>query len=656
MKHEAEEPRRVVIESVKPEIDGGRFAVKRVAGDSVHVEADIFADGHDELAARLLYRKLQAEGWQETALNLLYNDHWLGDFPVEEVGVYAYAIEAWVDRFATWRRDLRKRVDAGQDVDVELMLGAAMLRAAAKNAPRSDSARLLQRAEGLSKSDWPQATRADIAFEETSLELMQRYGDRGPVTRYDHGQRVTVDRERAGFSAWYELFPRSTSPVPGEHGSFRTTIDRLPYVAGMGFDVLYLPPIHPIGETNRKGKNNAERGRPGEPGSPWAIGGKAGGHTAIHPELGTVADFKALISAARELGMEIALDLAYQCTPDHPWVEEHPQWFRHRPDGTIRFAENPPKLYQDIYPIDFETEDREALWQALEEVVRYWIDKGVHIFRVDNPHTKAFAFWEHMICRVRADHPQVLFLAEAFTRPRTMEYLAKLGFSQSYTYFTWRNTKWELTSYLQELTQTPVHEYFRPNFWPNTPDILHESLQTGGRPAFVSRFLLAATLSSNYGIYGPAFELGVNVPREPGSEEYRDSEKYEVKHWDLEQPQSLRDLIARVNQARRENPALQRNDGLRFHNIENDQLIAYTKTSRDGANCVLALVNLDPHDGHTGTLWLPLAELGLPETQPFAVDDLLSGDTETWMGAGQLVDLHPRWTQVRLLRLRRGTA
>jgi starch synthase (maltosyl-transferring) len=645
------EPRRVVIQGVQPEVDGGRFAVKRVAGDSVHVEADIFADGHDELAARILFRRVEAEAWQSAGLALLWNDHWLGDFPVAETGVYAYALEGWVDRFATWRRDLQKRLDAGQDVALELLIGAEMLRTAARQAPRADAQRLRQRAEGLTRADWPQAARAEIALEDASLDLMERYGDRGVVTTYDRGQRIQVERKRAGFSAWYELFPRSTATTPGEHGTFRTTIERLPYVAGMGFDVLYLPPVHPIGHTNRKGRNNVQTAQPGEPGSPWAIGDADGGHTAVHPELGTLADFRALVAAATALDMEVALDLAYQCTPDHPWVKEHPQWFRHRPDGSIRFAENPPKLYQDIYPIDFETEDREGLWQALEDVVRFWVDQGVHIFRVDNPHTKAFAFWEHMIANVRGDHPQVMFLAEAFTRPRTMEHLAKIGFSQSYTYFTWRNSKWELTTYLEELTQTAVREYFRPNFWPNTPDILHEYLQTGGRPAFVTRLLLAATLSCNYGIYGPAFELGVNVPREPGSEEYRDSEKYELRHWDLEAPQSLRDMIMRINQARRDNPALQRNDTLRFHSIEHDQLIAYTKT--DGANCVLAVANLDPHEGHSGRLSLPLPGLGLPDDEPFAVDDLLSGETEVWQGSAHTVSLHPAGIQVRLLRLRR---
>jgi starch synthase (maltosyl-transferring) len=632
--------RRVVIENVQPEVDGGRFAVKRTVGDAVRVEADVFADGHDELAVWLYWRTQDDEGWQRTEMTLLGNDRWRGEFRIREQRDHFYRLEAWVDRFATWRRDLEKRYEAGQDVALELVVGAEMIREAAAHAPTTDAKRMLQKADALEK-EWPTGARAEAAFEAEVDALMDRYAPREPVTEYDRGQRITVDRERARFSAWYELFPRSTSPVPGKPGTFRTTIDRLPYVEKMGFDVLYLPPIHPIGTTHRKGKNNNPKGRRGDPGSPWAIGNVKGGHDAVNPDLGTLEEFKALVREANARGIEVALDLAVQCSPDHPWVRDHPQWFKHRPDGSIRYAENPPKKYEDIYPIDFETEDWQALWDEIERVVRHWLAQGVKIFRVDNPHTKQFAFWEWLISRVRADHPDVLFLSEAFTRPRTMYRLAKLGFNQSYTYFTWRNSKGELSEYMRELTQTEVREFFRPNFWPNTPDILHEYLQTGGRPAFVIRLLLAATLTSNYGIYGPAFELCVSQPREPGSEEYLDSEKYEVKYWDLEAPQSLSELIGRVNRIRRENPALQRNDGFRLLECNNDQIMAYAKVSEDGSNRIVCAVNVDPHNVQAGWVRVPLAELGLPSGEGYELQDLIDGARYTWHGEWNYVELNP---------------
>ena len=633
--------RRVVIENVQPEVDGGRFAVKRSVGDSVRVEADVFADGHDELSSRLYYRAEGEPSWQETAMTLQANDRWRGEFKVPEQETYVYRLDAWVDRFRTWRRDLEKRYEAGQDIGLELVVGGEMVREAARNAPKPAAQRLIRGADALEK-DGPQGGRAEVAFEDELVALMDRYAAREPLTAYDRCQRIVVDREKARFSAWYELFPRSTSPAAGKHGTFKTTIDRLPYIEKMGFDVLYLPPIHPIGVTHRKGKNNSEKGKRGDPGSPWAIGSAKGGHYAVHPDLGTLEDFTALVAAAKQRGMEVALDLALQCSPDHPWVREHPQWFRHRPDGSIRYAENPPKKYEDIFPLDFETEDRQALWDEVEGVVRCWIEQGVRIFRVDNPHTKQFAFWEWLIARIRADFADVLFLAEAFTRPRTMYHLAKLGFSQSYTYFTWRNARWELADYMRELTQTPVREYFRPNFWPNTPDILHEYLQTGGRPAFVIRLLLAATLSANYGIYGPAFELCVSQPREAGSEEYLDSEKYEIKHWDLEAPQSLRELIGRVNRARRDNPALQRNDGYRQLECNNEQIFAYAKLSEDGANRIICVVNLDPHNVQSGWVRVPAGDFGLRQGEAYEVLDLLDGARYTWHGEWNYVELNPQ--------------
>jgi starch synthase (maltosyl-transferring) len=582
-------------------------------------------------------------------MRLLTNDRWQGEFRVDEQRPYVYMLEAWVDGFRTWRRDLEKRLQAGQDIALEQSIGAQMVRRAAARANGADASRLLQRADALEKQS-PQAGRLKLAFDAVLTNLMDAYAERGPVTEYDRGQRIEVDRERARFSAWYEMFPRSTSAVQGEHGTLRTCADRLPYIQAMGFDVLYLPPIHPIGVSHRKSKNNSPKGREGDPGSPWAIGAASGGHTAIHPELGTPADFRALVSAATARGMEVALDLALQCSPDHPWVQEHPSWFKHRPDGSIQYAENPPKKYEDIFPLDFDTEDWQALWNEVETVVCFWVDQGVRIFRVDNPHTKPLAFWEWLIGRVRASHPDVLFLAEAFTRPATMQRLAKLGFSQSYTYFTWRNSKWELSDYMRELTQTDVREYFRPNFWPNTPDILHEYLQTGGRPAFMTRFVLAATLSANYGIYGPAFELCVNLPGEPGSEEYLDSEKYEVMFWDLDAPHSLREFIGRVNRIRRQNPSLQRNDGFQLLDTNNDQLFAYSKQSEDG-NRVMVVVNLDPHNLQSGWLRVPYDELGVVPGESFELHDLLDGGRYTWRGEWNYVELNPHILPAHILRL-----
>lgn len=633
-------PTRVVIEHVVPEVDAGRFAVKRVAGDTVRVEADIFADGHDELATRVFFRHGADEAWQEVPMVFRFNDHWVADFPVERLGPYYFRIEAWVDSFATWRRDFEKRLAVNQDIESELQVAAGLLAAAARNADGEDATALALRSAALVASTALEE-RAALAMDAELIDLMARHGNRGAIASYDRGQRIQVDRPLARFSAWYELFPRSTSPIPGKHGTFRDTIARLPYISELGFDILYLPPVHPIGEVNRKGPNNAPKGEAGDPGSPWGIGSAAGGHKALHPELGTLEDFHALVAAAKGYGIEVALDIAYQVAPDHPWVTEHPSWFKHRPDGTIRYAENPPKKYEDIYPIDFETTDWQALWTELESVIRYWIDQGVTVFRVDNPHTKAFAFWETMIGNVKKDHPEAMFLSEAFTRPHVRYYLAKLGFTQSYTYFTWRNTKRELTEYLTELTTTEVKDYFRPNFWPNTPDILHESLQEGGRPAFASRFVLAATLSSNYGIYGPAYELGVNTPRLPGTEDYLDSEKYEVKTWDLDAAHSTKSLISRVNQIRKANPALQSNETIRFHDTDNDQLLAYTKTDRNGGNVVLVVVNLDPRNRQSGFVSLPLDQLGLGYDIEFDVRDLLTDVAYRWRGGRQYVELSP---------------
>ena len=604
---------RVVIENITPQVNCGQYPAKRVVGEPVIVEADVVADGHDIVACVLLYRpaKSAAAGdgeWSRVPMTTLGNDRWTARFVPRELGRYEYSVSAWIDHLATWRRDIAKKEEAGQDVRVDLLRGKQLEK------------------EGL---------------------------DDEIVVQYEPPLVIEVERERARYSTWYELFPRSTATKPGTHGTFADVEARLDYVASMGFDVLYLPPIHPIGLTERKAPNNKPGAGKNDVGSPWAIGGEGGGHKAIHSALGTLADFRRLVAKAKELGIDIALDIAFQCSPDHPYVREHPEWFLKRPDGTIQYAENPPKKYQDIYPFHFETASWRELWEELKSVFLYWIEQGVRVFRVDNPHTKPFPMWEWIIGDVKREHPDVLFLSEAFTRPKVMYRLAKLGFTQSYTYFTWRNTKHEIVEYFTELNQAPVSDFFRPNLWPNTPDILPESLQFGGRPAAASRLVLAATLGASYGIYGPVFELAEATPREPGSEEYLDSEKYQIRMWDLERPDSLRDLITRVNRIRRDNPALQSNRGLRFHAVDNDSLIAYSKTTEDGSDSVLTIVNLDPHNKHTGWLELDLTSLGVDGGKPYQVHDLLSGARFLWQGARNFVSLDPAYTPGHIFRIRR---
>jgi starch synthase (maltosyl-transferring) len=642
---------RAIIEGVQPEIDSGRFAIKRVIGEQVVVEADIFADGHDAVVAVLLYRKSTESHWHEAPMEFLVNDRWRGAFTVTEMGQYVYTLRAWVDHFKTWHRDLQKRLAAGQDVSVDLWIGADLVDAASKRA-RGDDARQLQSISARLHGEETQFDRAQLALDDNLYRLMMRYPDLRYAHTYEKQLRVTVERTRARFSAWYELFPRSCSPAPGRHGTFRDCAERLPYVAAMGFDIVYLPPIHPIGRAFRKGKNNAVVAQPGDIGSPWAIGAAEGGHKAIHPELGTLEDFHYLVRRARELGMEIALDIAFQCSPDHPYVTEHPEWFVKRPDGTIQYAENPPKKYQDIYPINFETAKAQELWEELRSVMLYWIAQGVHVFRVDNPHTKSFYFWEWAINSIKQQHPETIFLSEAFTRPKVMYNLAKLGFTQSYTYFTWRNSKWELTQYMTELTQTEVREFFRPNFWPNTPDILHAFLQNGGRTAFKIRLVLAATMTANYGLYGPAFELCVNVPREPGSEEYLDSEKYQLRHWNLDHPDSLRDLMTRVNWIRRDNPALQSDWSIRFHPTDNEQIICYSKRTPDYSNRILVVASFDPVHTQAGWVGVDLNELGIDPNRPYMVHDLLSGATYTWQTwSWNYVELRPHDIAAHVFRI-----
>jgi starch synthase (maltosyl-transferring) len=647
-----ESRQRIIIEAVSPAVDGGRFPAKSTAGDVVNVEADIYADGHDALSARILYRRETEKEWTETPMRHLVNDRWRGGFITTETGNYIFTITAWIDRFQSWRQDLKKRRDAGQeDLDTNLITGARLITETSQRAVKSDLRTLAGYAETLKSGKLSQDKKFELALDREVQRLMAKYDERQYAVTYPEELAVLVERERSVYSTWYEMFPRSASPVPGKHGTFRDCEARLPYIAAMGFDVLYLPPIHPVGMTNRKGKNNAVTCRPGDPGTPWAIGAGEGGHKAINPQLGTLEDFKHLMAEAGKHGLEIALDIAFQCSSDHPYVKEHPEWFLWRPDGTVQYAENPPKKYQDIYPLNFETEQWRELWEELKSIFIYWAGQGVRIFRVDNPHTKPFQFWEWLIAGVKKHYPDVIFLSEAFTRPKVMYRLARLGFTQSYTYFTWRNHKGDITDYLRELTQTPVKDFFRPNFWPNTPDILHEYLQTGGRPAFIVRLVLASMLSASYGIYGPAFELMEHTPREPGSEEYLNSEKYEIKSWDIYREDSLKDTIARVNKIRRENPALHRNRNLWFNNADNEHLICFSKHTDDLDNIMLVVVNLDPHAVRSGTVNVPLQSWGLDTEKPYRVHDLLNDKTYQWRGEWNYVELNPHASPAHIFRL-----
>jgi starch synthase (maltosyl-transferring) len=642
--------RRVVIEAVQPAVDCGAFAIKRVVGEQVTVEADIFTDGHDAISAVLQYRAESDSEWSEMPMAELVNDRWSGTFTVTQIGRAFYTVQAWADHFKSWARDMTKRIAADQVAPVDLEIGARLVEAAQARAAGMDAALLGKYAAAL------RAGARSTALEPELAALMARHAERRYAARYAE-LPITVDRERAVFSAWYELFPRNTSPEPGRHGTFKDVEARLPYIAELGFDVLYLTPIHPIGHKFRKGKDNSPVAQPGEPGSPYAVGNEHGGHKSIHPELGTLEDFRSLVRAARDYGIEIALDNAFQCSPDHPYVLEHPDWFIVRPDGSIQYAENPPKKYQDVYPFNFESEDWQALWDELKSFFSFWAEQGVRIFRVDNPHTKAFAFWEWCIAELKRENPDLIFLSEAFTRPKVMYRLAKAGFTQSYTYFAWRTTKAELIEYMTELTQTEVREFFRPNFWPTTHDILTPQFYEGHRALFIARLVLAATLTASYGIYGPAYELMLHTPV-GAREEYIDNEKYELRVWDLDDPRSLRPLIARINKIRRENVALQRNESIRFQRVENsyvpnDQLIAYTKQSPDGRNIILVVVNLDPVNKQSGWVRLPLDEFGFDTTTAYVAHDLLADTRYTWSGEWNFVELDPARTAAHIFRIER---
>ncbi len=641
---------RVMIEGITPAVDGGRFAAKRIIGDSVAVEADVFADGHDAVAAVLLWRPPAGE-WHELRMVGVGNDRYLGRFDATEIGRYGFFISAWVDRFESWRRELARRPDDDPDWASALAVGRDLIEVARAGAGGHPDGLLLE-AVLVALADAPTAgAQRLIMLDEALAAIMERQGARDHGTRSDE-MVIRVERPRAGYGAWYEFFPRSFGR--NGHGRLKDCLPMLRYIASMGFQVVYLPPISPIGRTHRKGANNAPLAAEGDVGSPWAIGNEEGGHKAIEPALGTLADFQWFLREAAALNLEVALDLAFQCSPDHPYVREHPEWFRHRPDGSIQYAENPPKKYQDIYPLHFECADWRALWQELKTVVLFWIGQGVRIFRVDNPHTKPFAFWEWLIDTVTAQHPDVLFLSEAFTRPKVMNRLCKLGFSYSYTYFTWRVSRYEITQYFRELTAPPMRDFFRPHVWPNTPDILPEHLQGAGRSAFALRFVLAATLAANYGIYGPAFELLDCEPLGPGKEEYRDSEKYQLRHWDIHREDSLRPLIARVNAIRDAHVALQSDGSLRFHETTNEQLLCYSKTPPDGTgHATLMIMNLDPYHRQNGMVHFPLEDAGFPRGEAAQMHDLLSDARYIWIGTDHYVDLDPAMAPGHIFELKR---
>lgn len=629
---------RVVISNISPVVEEGWYPAKSAEGEYVIISADVFSDGHDEISATVLIQSPDSEEWREHYMDASFNDLWSYRLKTESIGFYRFKVQGWVDHYASWAKGLKKKYEAGQDLKVELLIGADLLAQALSKATKDHKKLLASWIKVLEKAKNVEEAVA-LALRADVYDVVRQYRDSQLIT-VSNDYRIETERKRAAYSTWYELFPRSAAPAEGAHGTFDDVKRLLPRVAKMGFDVLYFPPIHPIGEKNRKGKNNSLTPDENDPGSPWAIGNRTGGHKDIHPELGTLSDFVELINEAKSLNIEIAMDIAYQCAPDHPYVKEHPQWFKWRPDGSVQYAENPPKKYEDILPINFETEDWENLWQELKSVIDYWIEKGVTIFRIDNPHTKAFPFWEWMIREVRAVHPEIIFLAEAFTRPRLMERLGKAGFNQSYTYFTWRNTKAEIEEYMKELTGSPMRYYFRPNFWPNTPDILPPSLSSGGENAHIMRLILAATLSSSYGIYGPVYEFGVNIPH-PGKEEYTDNEKYELKNWDWNTYTRIKEIIVRVNKIRQQNKALQTTWNVAFAETTSDQILCYVKSDPETGNRIAVVVNMDVQNLQGAHVRLPLQELGLEPGSGYKLKDLLSGSTYMWQEEWNYVQLNP---------------
>lgn len=627
--------RRVIIENVQPLVDGGLYPAKRTVGETVQVSASIFGDGHDHLRASVLFKKKGASRWSTVEMRPTFNDEWAASFKVEEKGTYVFTIDAWVDHFETWYDGFKKKAAAKVDVKVELMEGAAFLRTLANNG----LANLMNLASKLENTD-KHAEAIQVVLSNEFEQIVHDYPLKENETRYPAELEIRVEHNKANFSAWYEFFPRSSSLEAGKHGTFQDCIKLLPRVAAMGFDVLYFPPIHPIGKINRKGRNNNVRSEKGEPGSPWAIGSDEGGHKSILPALGTLEDFKKLIAEAKKMGIDVAMDIAFQCAPDHPYVKDHPDWFKQRPDGSIQYAENPPKKYQDIYPFNFESDDWKNLWEELKSVFLYWIEQGVVIFRIDNPHTKPIPFWQWVIAEVHKTYPDVIFLSEAFTRPKIMASLAKVGFTQGYTYFTWRVSKQEIIEYMNELVYGPSRNYFRPNFWPNTPDILPYHLQHAGENSFIMRYAMAATLSSNFGVYGPSYEFYENTPIE-GKEEYWNSEKYEVRHYDWKRTNRMTDIMSILNRIRKENPALQSTWNIQFCKIENSQLLAYLKATDDLSNIILCVVNLDVNGKQSGFVQLPKERLRLGDKINVKLHDLITDEHYTWTQEWNFVELNP---------------
>jgi starch synthase (maltosyl-transferring) len=663
---QAEHPCRVVVESISPSVDGGRVPIKRVIGDCVVVEADLFADGHDKVTGSLLYRRAGSAEWREAPLfgsrvkppsgGRAEEDRWWSTFTVDALGPWEYTVAGWIDEWQSWVWALKRKVAAGQDVTLELLDGGRLLKAAAERA-RGEAREALQRL--AARVGAPHAEVADVvatAVGDEAASLMRAHPNKQTITRHDPPLGIIVEPTLARFGAWYEMFPRSravtgSSPAAAVHGTFKEAESRLAYVADLGFDIVYLPPIHPIGRTHRKGPDNSLVASLGDPGSPWAVGGAEGGHLAVHPELGTLEDFRHFVSAARARGLEVALDMAFQASPDHPYVVQHPEWFFHRADGSIQYAENPPKKYEDIYPFDFSGPAWSSLWNELRDVFLYWIAQGVTVFRVDNPHTKPLPFWNWCIASVKAQEPRAIFLSEAFTRPKIMRALAKAGFSQSYTYFTWRTTKAELTEFGRSLADRALGEYYRPNLWPSTPDILPEHLQHGTRATFVVRAVLAATLSPSWGVYGPAFELQERIARE-GTEEYAQNEKYQLRAWNLDRSDTLASVLRRLNRVRRERPALHALAGTVFHETDNDELVCYSRATADRSDVVLVVVNLDPHHRQSGWLSLDVRALGVEADASFQVHDLLGDARYLWSGQRCFVELDPGSLPVHVFHVR----
>ncbi|HXS36842.1 MAG TPA: alpha-1,4-glucan--maltose-1-phosphate maltosyltransferase [Flavipsychrobacter sp.] len=630
--------KRVIIGNVMPTVECGQFPAKAIINTSVIISADVFTDGHDKLAAFILIKCSSDKNWKELELEFTTNDRWEVPFVPDKIGVYQFNISGWIDHYTTWRESVLKKYNAQQDIVTDLKAGIQIADGAIAKAKGKNKEILSKWADELGYVA-DNASGIELVKDKMIGEILRKYIDKDRITTSETFE-IIIDRKKAEFSTWYELFPRSAGSESGKHGTFNDVKKLLPLIAKWGFDILYLPPIHPIGFTHRKGKNNSLTALKDDPGSPWAIGNKKGGHKAIHSELGQLKDFKSLVNESKKHDIEIAMDIAFQCSPDHPYVKEHPAWFKWRADGTVQFAENPPKKYEDIIPFDFESRDWMGLWEELKNIIKFWIEKGVTIFRVDNPHTKAFSFWEWMIPEIKQQYPEVIFLAEAFTRPRIMERLAKIGFTQSYTYFTWRNAKWELIEYINELTKTERRYYFRPNFWPNTPDILAPELVVGGENAHVIRLLLAATLSSNYGLYGPVYELGINEPM-AGKEEYIHNEKYEIKRWDWTGYTKIREIILRINKIRHENAALQTTWNIEFAETNNDNIICYVKYDDSRSNIIIVAINLDPHNVQSANVKLPLKVMNIEQGDTYTVHDLLSGDKYIWYAEWNYVRLNP---------------